>query len=229
MRINFSSKTKGSRKITPFYTIKAGKSGVCKMTKMLIKKWAKHWSPFYISAAWYRIRLFSLFCAINLVLLPQRGMLQAVDIHLGLELIVECASFLVMIWGNPPHSPLLEHVPAMAVMLDCLGHIFPFISPGTEMDVGQAPQPGETPLCAARNTCPAVRRHPQSLPGQGGAPSLSITLSPSHRLRGPRRSKMRRNLRDRCSQGDPPPKTAFRNQKSNYKLLTWRKNRLLIF
>ncbi|KAI3372363.1 hypothetical protein L3Q82_022859 [Scortum barcoo] len=44
----------------------------------------------------------------------------------------------------------------MAVMLDCLGHIFPFISPGTEMDVGQALQPGETPLCAAQNTCPAV-------------------------------------------------------------------------
>lgn len=33
MRINFSSKTKGSGKITPFYTIKAGKSRVCKMTK----------------------------------------------------------------------------------------------------------------------------------------------------------------------------------------------------
>lgn len=96
--------------------------------------------------------------------------------------------------GNPPHSPLLQHVPAMAVMLDCLGHIFPFISPGTEMDVGQALQPGETPLCAAQNTCPAVRRHPQSLPGQGGAPSLSITLSPTHGLLGPRRSKMRRNL-----------------------------------
>jgi len=74
--------------------------------------------------------------------------------------------------GNPPHSPLLEHVPAMAVLLDCSGHIFPFISPGTEMDVGQALQPGETPLCAAQNTCPAVRWHPQSLPGQGGASSL---------------------------------------------------------
>lgn len=34
MRFNFSSKTKGSGKITPFYTIKAGKkSRVCKMTK----------------------------------------------------------------------------------------------------------------------------------------------------------------------------------------------------
>lgn len=96
--------------------------------------------------------------------------------------------------GNPPRSPLLEHVPATAVMLDCLGHVFPFISPGTEMDVGQALQPGETPLCAAQNTCPAVRRHPQSLPGQGGAPSLSITLSPTHCLLGPQRSKMRRNL-----------------------------------
>ena len=52
--------------------------------------------------------------------------------------------------GNPPRSPLLEHVPATAVMLDCLGHIFPFISPGTEMDVGQALQPGETPPCAAQ-------------------------------------------------------------------------------
>lgn len=82
----------------------------------------------------------------------------------------------------------------MAAMLDCLGHSFPFISPGTEMDVGQALQPGETPLCAAQSTCPAVRRHPQSLPGQGGAPSLPITLSPTHCLPGPQRSKMRRNL-----------------------------------
>lgn len=86
--------------------------------------------------------------------------------------------------GNPPRSPLLERVPATAVMLDCLGHTFPFISPGTEMDVGQALQPGEAPLCAAQNTCPAVRRHPQSLPGQGGAPSLFITLSITHRLQG---------------------------------------------
>lgn len=59
------------------------------------------------------------------------------------------------------------------------------------MDVGQVLQPGETPLCAAQNTCPAVRRHLQSLPGQGGAPSLSITLSPTHCLLGPQRSKMR--------------------------------------
>lgn len=56
------------------------------------------------------------------------------------------------------------------------------------MDVGQVLQPGETPLCAAQNTCPAVRRHLQSLPGQGGAPSLSITLSPTHGLLGPQRS-----------------------------------------
>lgn len=83
-----------------------------------------------------------------------------------------------MIWGTLPRSPLLEHVPATAVMLDCLGHIFPFISPGTEMDVGQALQPGAAPPCAAPNTCPAVRRHPQSLPGQGGALSLSITFFP---------------------------------------------------
>lgn len=96
--------------------------------------------------------------------------------------------------GNPPRSPLFVHVPAMAVMLDCLGHIFPFISPGTEMDVGQALQPGETPLCAAQNTCPAVRRHPQSLPGQGGAPSLSITLSPTHCLLGPKRARWGGNL-----------------------------------
>lgn len=82
--------------------------------------------------------------------------------------------------GNPPNAPLLEHVPAMAVMLDCLGHIFPFISPGTEMDVGQALQPGETPLCAAQNTCPAVRRHPQSLPGQGGR-----TISPHNTFPNP--------------------------------------------
>ncbi|KAK5871221.1 hypothetical protein PBY51_004113 [Eleginops maclovinus] len=86
--------------------------------------------------------------------------------------------------GNPPRSPLFEHVPAMGMMLDCLGHIFPFISPGTEMDVGHALQPGEAPLCAAQNTCPAVSQHPQSLPGQGGAPSLSITLSPSRCLTG---------------------------------------------
>lgn len=56
------------------------------------------------------------------------------------------------------------------------------------MDVGQVQQPGETPLCAAQNTCPAVRRHLQSLPGQGGAPSLSITLSPTHCLLGTQRS-----------------------------------------
>lgn len=106
--------------------------------------------------------------------------------------------------GNPPRSPLLEHVPATAVMLDCLGHIFPFISPGTEMDVGQAPQPGEAPLCAARNTCPAVRRHPQSLPGQGGAPSLSITLSTTRRLTGRPEEQGEEEPRDRCSLGDPP-------------------------
>lgn len=92
--------------------------------------------------------------------------------------------------GNPPNSQLLEHVPAMAVMLDCLGHVFPFISPGTKMDVGQALQPGETPLCAAQNTCPAVSWHLQSLPGQGEAPCLP----PSHRLPGPKRSKSRWNL-----------------------------------
>lgn len=78
----------------------------------------------------------------------------------------------------------------MAVMLDCLGHVFPFISPGTKMDVGQALQPGETPLCAAQNTCPAVSWHLQSLPGQGEAPCLP----PSHRLPGPKRSKSRWNL-----------------------------------
>lgn len=96
--------------------------------------------------------------------------------------------------GNPPHSLLLRYIPAMAAMLDRLGHIFPFISPGTEMDVGQAVQPGETPPCAAQNTCPAVRRHLQSLPGQGGAPSLCITLSPTCCLTGPRRKEMRSNL-----------------------------------
>lgn len=78
----------------------------------------------------------------------------------------------------------------MAVMLDCLGHVFPFISPGTKMDVGQALQPGETPLCAAQNTCPAVSWHLQSLPGQGEAPCLPS----SHRLPGPKRSKSRWNL-----------------------------------
>jgi len=125
-------------------------------------------------------------------------MLQAVDIHLGLELIAECASFLSNDMGNPPCSPLLEQVPAMAVMLDCLGHIFPFISPGTEMDVGQALQPGATPPCAAQNTCPAVRRHPQSLPGQAGAPSLSITLSPTRCLPGHPKEQDGEEPRDRC-------------------------------
>lgn len=93
--------------------------------------------------------------------------------------------------GNPPNAPLLEHVPAMAVMLDCLGHIFPFISPGTEMDVGQALQPGETPLCAAQNTCPAVRRHPQSLPGQGGRTISPHNTFPNPLSPGTQRSKMR--------------------------------------
>lgn len=142
-------------------------------------------------------------------------MLQAADTHLGLELIAEGASFLSNDMGNPPRFPLLEHVPAMAVMLDCFGHIFPFISPGTEMDVGQALQPGEAPLCAARNTCPAVRWHPQSLPGQGGAPSLPITLSSTRCLPGQPKEQDEEEPRDRCSLEDLPPKTAFlktRNQ-----------------
>lgn len=228
MRINFSSKTKGSGKITPFYTIKAAKSQVCKMTKMLIKKWAKHWRPFYISAAWFWLRLFSLFCIIYLLLPPLRGVLQAADIHLSMELIAECVSFLVMIWGNPHCSPLLELAAAVGVMLDCLGHIFPFISPGTEMDVGQALQPGEAPMCAAQNTCPAVSRHPQSLPGQGGAPSLYISLSPTQSLLGAQRSRLRRNP---GTQGDDweirRPKlhfltrnqitTCWRTEKNSYK------------
>lgn len=74
------------------------------------------------------------------------------------------------------------------------------------MDVGQALQPDEIPLCAASNTCPAVRWHPQSLPGQGGAPSLHRTffkpMSP-----GTPKEQVEGELWDR-SLGDPPPKTA---------------------
>lgn len=69
--------------------------------KVLIKKWAKHWSSFYIGAAWYRIRLFFPFCTINLLLLPEKGIQQAVDINLGLELIVERVSFLSNDTGEP--------------------------------------------------------------------------------------------------------------------------------
>lgn len=163
---------------------------------------------------------FFLFWTINLFLLRQRSMLQAVDIHLALKLIALRVSFLVMMRGNPPYSPLLEHPPAMAVMSDCSGHISPFISPGTEMDVGQALQPGETPLCAAQNTCPAVRWHPQFLPGQGGVSSLydAFTRPPSPgTLGGARRGE------DLCSLRYLPPRTTFLNQKSNYKLLTRKK------
>lgn len=183
--------------------------------KMLIKKWAKRWSPFYPSAAWYRVRLFSLFCTINL--LPQRG-LQAVDIHLGLELIA--ASFLVMIWGNPPHSPLLEHDPATAVMLDCLGHIFPFISPGTEMDVGQALQPSVDSPCVQHRT-PVLLCV--------GTPNLYRAKEERHLFPqpivswDPEGAKMRRSPRAHVHWEICRPKTAFLHQKSNYYMLTWRK------
>lgn len=82
---------------------------------------------------------------------------------------------------------MLEH--AMAVMLDCLGHILPFISPGTEMDVGQALQPCETPLLRVqlRRPVPLSVDTPQPLPG--GAPSPTMTPKPL----SPKRSRTRSN------------------------------------
>ncbi|CAB1414236.1 unnamed protein product [Pleuronectes platessa] len=108
--------------------------------------------------------------------------------------------------GNPPRSPLLQHAPAIALMLDCLGPIFPFISPGTEMDVGQALQPGETPPCAARNTCPPLCIGTPNL-YQAKEEHHHNTFPQPHRLTGRPKEQDEGEPRGRCVH--LTPKTAF--------------------
>lgn len=66
-----------------------------------------------------------------------------------------------MIWENPPSSTLLGHVPTMTVMLGHLGHVFPFISSATEIDVNQA-RPSCNTQHTTHNTHPALHHSLQT-------------------------------------------------------------------
>lgn len=123
--------------------------------------------------------------------------------------------------GNPPCSLLLEHTLAMAMMLDCWGNIFPIISLGTEMDVGQALQPCETSLCAAHNTCPTVHLVPpiftRPLRSTISFPSPLSPETPARQRWGG------------CSLGDLPAQNCISPQEIKLLLADMEENWLLIF
>lgn len=61
------------------------------------------------------------------------------------------------------------------------------------MDVGQALQPGEAPLCSSEHLSRCASAPPIFTRPRRSTISLSITISPTHCLQGDQRSNMRRN------------------------------------
>lgn len=196
---------------------------------MLIKKWAGHWSPFYIHTAWYRLRLFFLCCAINLFPLPHRATLRAQDIHLGLELIALCLVFSNDM-GNPSPLPIVRARSCHGCDVGLFGSHFSIYLPRYRDGCrpGSAARCG-SPVCSSEHLSRCASAPPIFTRPRRSAISLHNIFPSTLCLSGARRSKTRRNLGDQCSLKDPPPKTAFPDHKSNYNMLTWRKDPLLIF
>lgn len=182
MRINFSSKTKGSRKITPFYTIKAEKSRVCTMTK---RCWSRN--ELSIEAHFKSVQRdieYDYFLFSALLIYCHR---EAASSRHSFRAGINCSLIFSDDMGEPSPLPIVRTRSCHGCDVGLFWSYFSIYLPRYR----DGCRPGTTallrlPLCAAQNTCPAVCRHPQSLLGQGGAPSLSLThclLRPRKELR----------------------------------------------
>lgn len=141
MRINFSSKTKGSRKITPFYTIKAGKKSAFGDANR--KCWSKR-GTFSMSAMWSWDSL------LYFAGLIQRHR-EAASSRRSFRAGIDCR----LICGNDLGEPSQLHIVRTCSYHDCdvgpFGSLFLFffhVSSATETDINQAP----------RHTIPIPRR-----------------------------------------------------------------------
>lgn len=165
---------------------------------------------------------FLLFWTINLILLLQRSMLQAVDIHLALKLIAVHVSFLVMMRGEPSLLSIVRAPSCHGCDVGLFGSHFPIYLP--RYRDGCRPTTAAwwgSPVCGSEHLSRCALAPPIFTRPRRSIVSArcfhKATVSWDSRGGGGGRGE------DLCSRGDLPPKTTFLNQKSNYKLLTRRK------